>query len=68
MVKQSTKQPQLPTTSIKNWLSIADFYLIPIFVYLEKTPQFNAVTANTPKLRVWWNEVKILASVQQICA
>lgn len=49
-------------------ISIADFYLIPIFVYLEKTPQFNAVTLNTPKLRIWWNEVKILNSVQQICA
>lgn len=49
-------------------ISIADFYLIPIFVYLEQTPQFNAVTANTPKLRVWWNGVKILASVKQICA
>jgi glutathione S-transferase len=53
---------------VGSMISIADFYLIPIFVYLEKTPQFNAVTANTPKLRVWWNEVKILASVQQICA
>ena len=49
-------------------ISIADFYLIPIFIYLEKTPQFNAVTANAPKLRVWWNEVKTLNSVRQICA
>lgn len=53
---------------VGSMISIADFYLIPIFIYLEKTPQFNAVTANTPKLRVWWNEVKILASVKQICA
>lgn len=49
-------------------ISLADFYLIPIFIYLEKTPQFNAVTANTPKLRIWWNEVKILQSVTEICA
>lgn len=49
-------------------VSIADFYLIPIFVYLEKTPQFTEVMANTPKLRAWWKETKILASVQKICA
>ncbi|MEO0836838.1 MAG: glutathione S-transferase family protein [Cyanobacteria bacterium J06642_3] len=48
--------------------SIADFYLIPIFVYLEKTPQFAAVTASTPKLKAWWDEVKILTSVQKICS
>jgi glutathione S-transferase len=52
---------------VGSMISIADFYLIPIFVYLAKTPQFNPLTANTPKLNVWWNEVKILASVQQIC-
>jgi glutathione S-transferase len=52
---------------VGSMISIADFYLIPIFIYLEKTSQFNTLTANTPKLRVWWNEVKILASVKQIC-
>jgi glutathione S-transferase len=52
---------------VGSMISIADFYLIPIFVYLEKTPQFKALTVNTPKLNVWWNEVKMLASVQQIC-
>ena len=49
-------------------VSIADFYLIPIFVYLEKTPQFAEVTANTPKLKAWWSEVKILKSVKKICS
>ena len=49
-------------------VSIADFYLIPIFVYLEKTPQFIEVTAHTPKLQGWWEEAKILASVKKICA
>ena len=49
-------------------ISIADFYLIPIFIYLEQTPQFDTVTANTPKLKAWWNEVKILATVKKICA
>ena len=53
---------------VGSMISIADFYLIPIFVYLEKTPELDAVTAYTPKLRKWWNEVKILASVKEICA
>ena len=49
-------------------ISIADFYLIPIFIYLEQTPQFDEIIANTPKLKEWWNEVKILASVKEICS
>ena len=49
-------------------ISIADFYLIPIFIYLEQTPQFAEVTANVPKLKAWWNEVKILSSVQKVCS
>jgi glutathione S-transferase len=53
---------------VGSMISIADFYLIPIFVYLAKTPQFKALTVNTPKLNVWWNEVKMLASVREICA
>lgn len=53
---------------VNSLISIADFYLIPIFVYLEKTPQFAAVTASTPKLKTWWDKVKILASVQKICS
>ena len=53
---------------VGSMISIADFYLIPIFVYLEKTPEFAPVTAHSPKLRAWWDEVKILASVKKICA
>ena len=53
---------------VGSMISIADFYLIPIFVYLEKTPQFNTLIVNTPKLRIWWNEVKMLNSVKEICA
>ena len=53
---------------VSSLISIADFYLIPIFVYLEQTPQFNEVMVNTPKLKTWWNEVKILNSVQEICS
>lgn len=48
-------------------VSIADFYLIPIFVYLEKTPQFAEVITDTPKLKAWWEEAKILKSVERVC-
>ena len=53
---------------VGSMISIADFYLIPIFIYLEQTPEFDAVTSDTPKLRKWWDEVKILGSVKEICA
>ena len=53
---------------VGSMISIADFYLIPIFVYLEQTPEFEAVTSHVPKLRKWWDEVKILKSVKEICA
>ena len=53
---------------VSSMISIADFYLIPIFVYLSQTPQYDAVTANTPKLQAWWQEAQILASVKEICS
>lgn len=53
---------------VSSLITIADFYLIPIFVYLEQTPQFSQVTANTPKLQNWWQQTKILNSVRQICS
>ena len=53
---------------VGSMISIADFYLIPIFIYLEQTPEFEAVTSHTPKLKKWWDEVKILSSVKKICA
>jgi len=54
--------------SVSSLISIADFYLIPIFIYLEKTPQFETVMADTPRLKAWWDEVKVLASVKEICS
>jgi glutathione S-transferase len=49
-------------------VSIADFYLIPVFTYLSQTPEFEAITAQTPKLRTWWDEVSQLKSVKKVCA
>jgi len=49
-------------------LSIADFFLIPVFTYLSQTPEYQATIAQTPKLRTWWNEVSQLPSVKKVCA
>ena len=48
-------------------LTIADFYLIPIFDYLAKTPQFEAVTANVPNLQKWWQNIQTLESFKAVC-
>lgn len=50
-----------------NQITIADFHLIPIFVYLSKTPEFDAVMADAPKLKAWWNEMSQRPDVQEIC-
>ncbi|MBE9061642.1 glutathione S-transferase family protein [cf. Phormidesmis sp. LEGE 11477] len=49
-------------------LSLADFYLIPIFFYVAKTPQFDQITASTPKLKNWWEKVRSLDLVKKICS
>lgn len=49
-------------------VSIADFYLIPIFTYLSQTPEYDVTTAQTPKLRTWWQEINQLPSVKKVCA
>ena len=51
-----------------NEITIADFYLIPIFIYLSQTPEFEAITARTPKLRTWWDKVNQLPNVKKVCA
>jgi glutathione S-transferase len=48
--------------------SIADFYLIPISIYLSQTPEFEVITAQTPKLRRWRDEFSQLPSVKKLCA
>lgn len=49
-------------------LTIADFYLIPIFIYLSQMPEYEAITAQTPKIRTWWDKVKQLESVKKVSA
>jgi glutathione S-transferase len=47
-------------------IGIADFYLIPIFIYLSLTPEFDVVTLQTPKLKTWWDRVKDLPNVKKV--
>ncbi|WP_349262675.1 hypothetical protein [Allocoleopsis sp.] len=39
-----------------------------MFIDLSQTPEFEAITAQTPKRRTWWDEVSQLKSVKQVCA
>jgi glutathione S-transferase len=48
-------------------VSVADFHLIPVFTYLAKTPEFDAITTQTPKLKSWWAEVSQLPVVKKVC-
>ena len=49
-------------------LTIADFFLIPIFIYLSNTPEFEEITHQTPKLKTWWDKVNQLPNVKKVCA
>ena len=49
-------------------LSIADFYLIPVFTNLSQTPEYEATIAQSCKLQTWWNEVSQLPSVKKVYA
>jgi glutathione S-transferase len=49
-------------------ISIADCYLIPIFIYLAQTPEFTTTVASAPKLRGWWEQVRHLPIVERVCA
>ena len=48
-------------------LTIADFYLIPMFVYLSKTPEFEQILSQAPKLRSWWEQVSQHPTVKKVC-
>ncbi|MBF2025913.1 MAG: glutathione S-transferase family protein [Oscillatoriales cyanobacterium C42_A2020_001] len=47
-------------------ITIADLYLIPIFIYFSRTPEFQAVTVQTPKLLTWWNHASNLPSIKKV--
>jgi len=41
-----------------NDITLADFYVMPVMFYLSKTPEFDGVTVQTPKLKTWWDEAR----------
>lgn len=49
----STPSPYL----LGNDITLADFFLMPIFFYLSRTPEFDKVTADAPQLKAWWEKV-----------
>lgn len=49
-------------------ITLADFYLMPVMFYLSKTPEMNSVTAQTPKLKSWWESINQRPSFQQVIA
>ncbi|MBX2864809.1 MAG: glutathione S-transferase family protein [Leptolyngbyaceae cyanobacterium MAG.088] len=51
-----------------NTITLADFYLMPVVLYLSKTPEMTAVTAQTPKLKTWWEAINQRPSFQKVIA
>ncbi len=48
--------------------SLADFHLIPVFIYLSRAPEFNAIMTQAPKLKAWWEHASQLPVVKKVCA
>lgn len=49
-------------------MTLADLFLIPIFIYLSQTPEFGEITAQTPKIQAWWEKARQLPNVKKVCA
>ncbi len=49
-------------------ITLADFYLMPVVFYLSKTPEMDAVTTQTPKLKSWWDSIRQRPSFRQVAA
>lgn len=47
-------------------ITLADLYLMPVMLYLSKTPEMEAVTSETPKLNTWWETTKQRPSFLQV--
>lgn len=51
-----------------NTITLADFYLMPVMLYLSKTPEMSPVTAQTPRLKSWWDAINQRPSFQKVIA
>lgn len=49
-------------------ITLADFYLMPVMFYLSNTPEMEPATAQTPKLKSWWDSIKQRPSFQLVIA
>ncbi len=49
-------------------ITLADFYLMPVIFYLSQTPEMALVTAQTPKLKIWWDSISQRPSFQRVIA
>ena len=49
-------------------ITLADFYLMPVMLYLSKTPEMAAVTRETPKLNAWWASISQRPSFLEVTA
>ncbi|MGG6239174.1 glutathione S-transferase family protein [Nodosilinea sp. AN01ver1] len=49
-------------------ITLADFYLMPVMLYLSKTPELKAATGQTPKLNDWWTLVSDRPSFKEVVA
>lgn len=47
-------------------ITLADLYLMPVMLYLSRTPEMETVTANTPKLKTWWKVTEQRPSFLQV--
>ncbi len=47
-------------------ISLADFYLLPVMFYLSNTPEMEPATAQTPKLKSWWDSIRQRPSFQLV--
>ncbi len=57
-----------PTYLVGDAITLADFYLLPVMLYLSKTPEIAAATAETPKLNAWWATLSQRPSFKEVIA
>lgn len=46
--------------------TLADFYLLPVVLYLSNTPEWEAVMSETSHLKTWWEKASQLPSFKKV--
>ncbi len=47
-------------------VTLVDFYLLPVVLYLANTPDWDTIISATPKLKTWWETASQLPSFKQV--